>query len=104
MLTPTGLSDRERARSQAKIQDLKIAVRIAKTLSRKASRLTVEDVKLHFENAGLILAYSDRAYAARVWSQVMHAAGLVPLEGQYRRSARIKRRGGNLCQVWRRAA
>lgn len=97
------LADRERARSRAKIQDLRIAVRIAKTLSRKAPKLSVEDVKLHFEAAGLLLAYSDRAYASQVWSRVMHAAGLRPIVGQYRRSTRKGRRGGNLCQIWRAA-
>lgn len=103
-MTPSGLALKERARSRAKIQDLKIAVRIAKTLSRKAPMLTVEDVKVHFEAAGLLLAYSDRAYAATVWSQAMHAAGLRPLAGQYRRSARVKRRGGNLNLLYTRRA
>lgn len=103
-MTPSGLALKERARSRAKIQDLKIAVRIAKTLSRKAPVLTVEDVKLHFEASGLLLAYSDRAYASTVWSAVMHTAGLRPIAGQYRRSTRKGRRGGNLNLLYARRA
>lgn len=98
------LADRERARSRAMEVDLRTLARIARQLSLKATRISVEDVKLAFENSGRFLAYADRGYQSRVYGRVMQRAGLRPIVGQYRRSARVKNRGGNLNLLYARRA
>lgn len=101
---PSGLAQRERARSRALESDLRLLIPIARRLSMRAPLICVEDCRLAFENAGMLLAYSDRAFASRVYGQLMHRAGLKPIAGKYRRTTRVKSRGGNLVQLWARRA
>ena len=96
---------REERRSFALEQDLRHLVPIAQRLARRSpDKLTVENVRLAAENAQILFAFNDRAYLARLFSLVMRRAGLHRVPGQYVRTARIGRRGGNLVSVWRRAA
>lgn len=86
-------------------QDLALLVPIAQELADKADHrgVSVEDVRVTAEARMLLFAYSDRAYLSRLFGAVMSRAGLQPT-GQYTRTTRLKKRGGNLVSLWRRAA
>lgn len=93
------------SRAFALEQDLQLLVKIARRQARKAGRagITVENVRLAAENAGLLLGSTDRAYKARLYGSVMKRAGLVIVAGRFVRTPRRGRFGGNLVALWRAA-
>ena len=86
-------------------QDLRVLVPIVKELVRKAKGhpIHVGHVRRAAENRGILLASTAPRYVAIVYGQVMQRAGLVRT-GQYVRTMRIGKKGGNLVSQWRRAA
>lgn len=97
----------EQRRDAALEQDMRKLVPIAKRLAKKiptGASISVENVRLAAENEGLLFAYTDRAYLSRLFSLVMRRASLFRVKGEYVRTTRIGKRGGNLVSLWRRAA